>query len=205
MISRRTFVAVLGVALAGVRREALADTTPDAPVKVIQSFYDVLLSTMKDGQQLGFAGRRDKLTPTIRETFDFPLMTRLTVGPPWAGLSPEQQQQILEAFSAFSIATYANRFDGFAGEHFEVEPTPTHLANGDVIVKSKLIPREGDDVELDYLMRQTGRDWHAIDVYLSGTVSELAVRRSEFSSVLRRDGASALVILLQRKVAELSG
>jgi phospholipid transport system substrate-binding protein len=205
MISRRTLVAVLGLAAAGRHREARADTAPDAPVSIIQSFYDVLLSTMKDGQQLGFAGRRDKLTPTIRQTFDFPLMTRLTVGPPWAGLTPEQQQQILDAFSAFSIATYANRFDGYSGEQFQVDPTPTHLANGDAIVKSKLIPREGDDVELDYLMRQSGQNWHAIDVYLSGTVSELAVRRSEFSSVLRRDGPSALVNLLQRKVAELSG
>ena len=36
-------------------------------------------------------------------------------------------------------------------------------------------------------------------------MSELATRRSEFSSVMRRGGADALVELLQRKVAELSG
>jgi phospholipid transport system substrate-binding protein len=204
MISRRMLVAALGLAAVGTHREARADSAPNAPVGVIQSFYDVLLSTMKDGQSLGYAGRRDKLTPVIRQTFDFPLMTRLTVGPPWPGLTPEQQQQILNGFSAFSIATYANRFDGYSGERFEVDQTPTHLANGDAIVKSKLIPREGDDVELDYLMRNTGQGWHAIDVYLSGTVSELAVRRSEFSSVLRRDGPAALVNLLQRKVVELS-
>jgi len=201
MISRRTILAVLGLAAMGARAQAATET----PVAVVRSFYDILLNTMKDGPHLGFAGRRDRLSPTIRQIFDFPLMTRLTVGPPWAGLPPEQQEKILDAFSAFSVATYANRFDDYSGERFDVDDTPAQLANGDVIVKSKLFQRDGDNVELDYLMRQNGQGWHVIDVYLSGTVSELAVRRSEFSSVLRRDGASALVDLLQRKVAELSG
>ena len=203
MISRRSLIAALGASALAVGLGAHAET--ESPAAVIRSFYDVLLSTMKDGQRLGFAGRRDRLTPAISKTFDFPLMTRLTVGPPWATLTPEQQQQILVGFSAFSIATYANRFDDYSGEQFQVDDTPTTLANGDVIVKSQLHEQGGDTVELDYLMRQNGDGWRAVDVYLSGTVSELAVRRSEFSSVLRRAGPSALVELLQKKVAELSG
>jgi phospholipid transport system substrate-binding protein len=40
-----------------------------------------------------------------------------------------------------------------------------------------------------------------IDVYLSGTVSELASRRSEFVAVLQRDGADGLVRLLEQRAA----
>jgi phospholipid transport system substrate-binding protein len=203
MISRRTLMALAGLT-ALPRLDARADPAPDAAVGIVRSFYAVLLATMKEGKGLGFGGRRDKLSPAIRQTFDFSLMTRLTVGPPWSTLTPEQQKQLLDAFSAFSVATYANRFDDYSGERFDVDDTPTSLPNGDLIVKSQLVPETGDDVELDYLMRYTGQAWHVIDVYLSGTVSELAVRRSEFSSVLRRDGPSALVNLLHQKVAELS-
>ncbi len=160
---------------------------------------------MKDGAKLGLAGRRDRLAPAIRLAFDFPLMTRLMVGVQWQGLAPAQQQQVIDAFSTFSIATYASRFDDYSGESFNVEPTPQPATNGDSIVHSQLVKSDGDKVELDYLMRQDAGKWQIIDVYLSGTVSELATRRSEFSSVMRRGGVAALVDLLQRKVAEMSG
>lgn len=204
MISRRNLIMLVGVAALAAPRTVRAADPGAAPVSVIRSYYDVLLGVMKDGQRIGFAGRRDRLAPVIRQTFDFPVMTRLTVGPQWATLTPAQQQQIIAAFSAFSIATYANRFDDYSGERFEVQDQPAQSANGDAIVKSTLIQQSGDTVELDYLMRSDAGRWQVIDVYLSGTVSELATRRSEFSSVLRRSGPDALVELLQRKTAELA-
>ncbi|HXQ50887.1 MAG TPA: ABC transporter substrate-binding protein [Stellaceae bacterium] len=202
MIARRSLIALLGVL--AVARAPRAGETAASALEPIHAFYDVLLGVMKEGQQLGFAGRRDRLAPTIRRTFDFPLMTRLMVGQQWAGLSPEQQQQLVASFSAFSIATYANRFDDYSGEEFKTADEPTPVATGDTIVKTQLVLNTGETVELDYLMRVDGGRWQAIDVYLSGTVSELATRRSEFSSIMRRSGPDALVEMLQRKVAELS-
>ncbi len=203
MIARRTFAA--WVALAALAGPRLARADAESPVAETQSFYDALLRAMKGGTRIGFAGRRNLLAPACLRFFDFSQMTRLMVGLQWPQLPVEQQTQLVESFSAFSIATYANRFDGYAGERFEVANDPVPMANGDTIVKSRLVEQDGETVELDYLMRQNDGAWRAIDVYLSGTVSELATRRSEFSSVLRRGGPSALVELLQRKVAELSG
>jgi phospholipid transport system substrate-binding protein len=59
-------------------------------------------------------------------------------------------------------------------------------------------------VQLDYMMRLKEGRWRIIDVFLSGTISELAARRSEYSLVLRTGGAPALVDLLRKKTAELS-
>jgi phospholipid transport system substrate-binding protein len=203
MISRRSLVALAGVAALGLARAARAAEDGASPAEPIRAFYDVLLGVMKEGQKLGFARRRDRLAPTILRTFDFPLMTRLIIGQQWAGFSPDLQQHLIAGFSAFSIATYANRFDDYSGESFKTdEPVPA--ANGDTVVKSQLLQTSDDNVELDYLMRMDGGRWQVIDIYLSGTVSELATRRSEFSSVMRRDGPEALVDLLQKKVAELS-
>jgi phospholipid transport system substrate-binding protein len=157
---------------------------------------------MKNGQKLGFVGRREHLAPAIRRTFDLPRMTRLMVGPQWNTLTSDQQSELVAAFTEFSIATYANRFDDYSGEEFKVdaETTPTNVG---VIVHTKLIRTDGDPVQIDYLMHDGEAGWQIIDVYLSGTVSELATRRSEFSSVMRRGGANALVELLQKKAAEL--
>ena len=201
MISRRLLICAA----------ILAATVPSLPARagepaagVIGKFYDTLLAAMKDGPKLGFKGRYDKLAPAVRQSFDLPLMTRLMVGPQWAGIPAEQQQQIVAAFSEFSIATYASRFDEFSGEKFEVDANPTP-SNSGVIVRSKLVKSDGEPVQLDYLMRESAAGWQIVDVFLSGTVSELATRRSEFSSVMRRGGAEALVDALQKKVAQLRG
>jgi phospholipid transport system substrate-binding protein len=204
VISRRGFATGLGALLLGGAAAARAGEGRGA-VEVIRGFYDALLGVMKEGQSLGFAGRRDRLAPAIRRSFDFPQMTRLMVGTQWHQMGSDQRQQLIDAFSAFSIATYANRFDDYSGEAFEVDDAAQHASNGDDIVKSRLVKNDGDKIELDYLMRGDNGRPQIVDVYLSGTVSELATRRSEFSSVMRRGGVDALVELLQRKTAELSG
>jgi phospholipid transport system substrate-binding protein len=73
-----------------------------------------------------------------------------------------------------------------------------------VIVRTKLVQPNDNPVQLDYLLRGGQEKWRIIDVYLSGTVSQLAARRSEFSSVLRQSGVSGLVTLLKQKTAELA-
>src|SRR5262249_53867295 len=73
------------------------------------------------------------------------------------------------------------------------------------VVQTKLVRTDGDPIALNYLMRESDGAWKVIDVFLNGTASELATRRSEFSSVLRRDGADGLVKLLERRAAEGKG
>jgi phospholipid transport system substrate-binding protein len=160
---------------------------------------------MKQGPSLGYSGRLRMLDPQIRRVLNLPLMTRLVVGPPWRSLKPDDQQRLIDAFSDYSVAVYASRFKAYDGERFVVEPETTSLANGDAIVHTQLVPGAGDPVQLDYLMRNSANGWQIIDVFLSGTISELATRRSEYSAVLRAGGADALVSVLQKKTAELSG
>ena len=203
MISRRLILAA-ALAAAAALPLRLAAAESSSPAATVSSFYDTLLGVMKEGPALGFRGRVDRLAPAIRRSFDFPLMTRLMVGLQWASLTPEQQQRLVAAFSDFSVAIYASRFDEYSGERFEVDPNPTPTTGG-VVVHTKLVKSDGEPVELDYLMREANDGWRIVDVYLSGTVSELATRRSEFSSVMRTGGAEALVDLLQKRAAELRG
>ena len=173
------------------------------PVAVIQRFYDALLAVMKEAKQLSFDQRYQRLAPAIGQTYNLALMSRLAVGPQWAQFQPAQQQRVTDAFSRYTISVYANRFDGYSGERFTVDPNPTINPNG-MIVQSWLTKSDGDKVTLNYLMRQgDGSAWQVFDVYLSGTISQLATQRSEFSSALQQGGADALVNLLDRRIAAL--
>jgi phospholipid transport system substrate-binding protein len=205
-ILRRAFLMMSASFAASVSiapRCALAADTGAASVAVIQHFYDVLLAVMKDAKQLSFDQRYQRLAPTVTQTYNLPLMSRLAVGPGWAQLPPAQQQSLTDAFASYTIAEYANQFDGYSGERFEVNPAPATSANGP-IVQSSLVKSNGEKVALNYLMRQ-GSDgaWQVIDVYLSGTISQLATRRAEFTSVLQQGGGEALLKLLEQRIAAL--
>lgn len=200
-VSRRALVTMLALPAAmGLRCARAADA---GPVVVIQRFCDALLAEMKDAQHLSFNQRYQRLAPAVTQTYNLALMSRLAVGPGWAQLSPPQQQRLTDLFSTYTISEYASQFDGYSGERFEVDPAPATSANGP-IVKSSLTKSTGEKVALNYLMRQ-GPDgaWQVIDVYLSGTISQLATRRSEFTSVLQQGGADALVKLLEQRTAAL--
>jgi phospholipid transport system substrate-binding protein len=171
-----------------------------------QSLCDALLGAMKGGPAMSYAARYALLAPEVERDFDLPLMTRLVVGPPWRELAAPDRAKLVEAFSTYSIATYAQRFKGYSGERFEVDPVTAALPNGDCIVHTKLFTGgpQPTPVQLDYLTRPSGGSWRIIDVYLNGSISELAARRSEYSTVLRQGGAPALVALLQGKSADFA-
>jgi phospholipid transport system substrate-binding protein len=190
--------AILAVGLETSHQAAAADAKG-----TIEAFDASLLEVMKSADKLGYKGRYEKLGPVITQTYDLPLMARISVGPQWASLSPDDQAKIIEAFKELSIATFASRFDGFGGESFKITgESPT--TGGDDVVDTKLMRPNDDPVDLNYRMRKTGDDWKVIDVFLSGTISQLANYRSEFSATLRDKGAAGLVQLINDKVAALA-
>jgi len=198
---RRQFLAIGTALFAWPLRDVRADT-PDPAAAAIRAFCDALLEVMKRADQLGIRGRYDRLAPAIAQTFDLPAMTRIAVGLTWSTIPPEQQSALVDGFTRMTVATYANRFDGYSGERFEVSPTAEARTTGR-IVHTRLLPASGEPVVLDYLMRGSDPTWKVVDVYLTGTISELATRRSEFSSILRSGGPGALIESLQQQAAKL--
>jgi phospholipid transport system substrate-binding protein len=189
---------LLSLVIFAQRADALAAGAQDN----VRSFYAALLTTMKDGRTLGQSGRYARLAPVVDRVFDVPSMTRLAVGSSWATLPPAQQQRLMEAFRHYIAATYADRFDSYSGEQLQV--TGERPYNADIIVETKIVKSNGETTTLNYLMRQNGGSWQISDVYLDGSISQVAVQRSEFNSVLRREGVEGLVVALNRKVDLLS-
>jgi phospholipid transport system substrate-binding protein len=171
------------------------------PTATIRDFYATLTQTMKNGPQLGEKGRYDALAPAIRQSFDLSAMAQLAVGPSWANLSPAERQQVTEAFARYTIATYANQFGKDSGVTFEIADQRA-MPYG-TIVDTELVQPGGDKVSINYVLHRNGAQWQVADVYLKGTISQIATLRSQFSSVLLRDGANGLIEALNRKTANL--
>jgi phospholipid transport system substrate-binding protein len=174
-----------------------------SPRQVIDTLDQALLDVMKNAGSLGFQGRYQKLAPVLDQAFNLPLMARISVGPDWATLKPDQQQKIVDAFRRFSITTYAARFAGYNGEKFE-SADATSVTGGDQVVATKLVMANGGSVALNYRLRASGSSWQIIDVYLNGTISQLANYRSDFGATLRSGGGDGLVKMIEGKIVELT-
>ncbi|MDD4617169.1 MAG: ABC transporter substrate-binding protein [Alphaproteobacteria bacterium] len=182
---------------------ASAHAAPTGAQNVVKNFYSQLVATMKQGESLGFDGRYKKLASAVQGAFNLPLMTRMAVSSSWSGASEKEQNDLVAAFSKYSISTYATRFASYDGEEFVV--VGEKISGKDVVVETLLKPKEGDHVQLNYLMRpDEGGKYRIVDVYMNGTISELATRRSEFSSIARREGISALVNSLSEKSRQMA-
>lgn len=167
--------------------------------EVVEGLYGKLLRVMQQGTKLGFQGRYDALKDTVERSFDLPLMTRFAAGTGWLKADPIQQQKLINAFSDFSIATYASRFKEFDNEQFAIVGEKP-AAGGGVIVETELVPNGDPPVTLNYLLRQDKEgQWRINDVYLDATISEMATRRSEFGAVIRDDGVEALISNIAQK------
>jgi phospholipid transport system substrate-binding protein len=175
---------------------------PSAAAARIQTYYQELMPTIQQAGRLTVRERDKRFGPAITAAFDLATMTRLAVGPAWNSFSAAQQAAVQAAFARFIVADYASQINDYSGESFVVDPqTSPASRGGGEIVKTRLLQPGGRTVKIDYLVR-AGR---VIDVYLNGTISDLATRRDEFASIIAAGGADGLIKRLQDRTQSLLG
>ncbi|HVZ06956.1 ABC transporter substrate-binding protein [Rhodopila sp.] len=207
MVCRRRglLLAAVGAAFAGVVPGAITPALADDPaVAPIQRLTDGLLQIMKQGNATPFPQRYASLNPVIDQVFDLPLILRESVGPTWDTLPADQQKMLQEAFERYTVSSYVNSFDSYNGQQFIVSPS-TRAVGNDQVVRTEIIPRSGEKHVLDYVMRNSNGGWKVVDVLADGSVSRVAVQRSDFRRLLAKGGAPALAESLRTKSAALSG
>lgn len=175
---------------------AAAEGGPPAPV---ERLHAALLDTWRSNAD--FPARVEQLAPVVADTLDLTLMARFTLGDAWGRLEPDQRQEFVDLFGRLTVATYADRFNDYSGERFETLET-RELPGGRALVRTTLVKADGEQVSLDYLLHRPGQRWRIANILAKG-VSDLAVKRSEYRSVIQREGFPALKSQLEVKVQAL--
>ena len=179
--------------------QAAAQTTT-AAVQPIAALQQGLAHNETAGGS--FAARFNALAPVVDRAFDIPTILRASVGLQYASIPPAQQQRLLQVFREFTIASYVSNFSG-SGDRFSIEPQ-TRQAGPDTVVQTAITSSGGSSTRVDYVMRAGATGYRVVDVLLDGTISRVAVERSDFRSALENGGADALISELSKKVSSLS-
>ncbi len=202
MMMRRILLGLLGLAMALAPLQASAQGGAEA--QPIAALNDGLLQVMVAGRQAPFAKRMATLTPIVQKSFDLPLLLKNSVGPArWNSIPDAQKAELMDVFTQFTVASYVANFDAANGEKFVIAPE-IRMSGKDKVVQTRIIGSGGEITKLDYVMRENAGVWKVVDVLLDGSISRVAVTRSDFRAFLSTSDAAPLITSLRGKVANLA-
>ena len=184
-------------------RGAAAQTAADPATLPVTQFYGVLLQVMKAGRHTPFPQRYQMLAPAVDAAFDISGILRISVGAFWSTLPPAQQQSLFQVFRTYTIANYVANFQTYKGRVIDVQPA-TRPVGSERVVTTRITRPAHDPLRIDYVMRNEAAGWKVADVLLDGTISRVAVQRSDFASLVTSGDASPLITSLKSKVSLLS-
>ncbi|PKY11580.1 hypothetical protein B1757_03615 [Acidithiobacillus marinus] len=169
------------------------------PQATIDSLDAALLKAMHGGSKIGYHGRYAIISPVVRQVYDFTRIAHLTLGDTWTKLSSAQQKAFVEVLADYTAATYAARFNNYAGEHFAVVSSQ-NMQPGTEGVFSTLTMHNGKVHRFDYLLQQQDGHWRIVNVVADG-VSDLSLKRAEYTETIKSKGFAALVAHLKAQIA----
>jgi phospholipid transport system substrate-binding protein len=173
------------------------------PIQPIADLNSGLLRVMHAGKSTPFDQRVTILTPTVLHAFDLAAILQNSVGPArWSTLPDAEKTELMDVFTRFTVDSYVANFNAYAGEKFVIAPEMRHVGN-EVVVQTKIVATSGDPIKMDYVMRESDSGWRAVDILLDGSISRVAVTRSDFRALLAQGGASHLIESLRSKAVGL--
>lgn len=196
MLSRRLMMILAAVAVLAVPLRASA---ADPAATAVQNFYDRLQKILA-AQNPDPKAKVGEIAEAVTGSFDLAAMTRLAVGSRWRTIPAEKQGKLQDAFARYFVASYANSFGRAVGAKFEVNPTSEERTGGR-LVRTKVVDPGGKPMEVNYLVSPEGK---IVDVYFSGTVSELAAYRTDFDKILAQGGPDGLEANLRQRADQMA-
>lgn len=177
------------------------------PQETIEQFNSAILKAMNMGRSEGIYARYKIMHDAVGEAFDMNVLARATINRVhWRTWSEEQQSVYVTTLRRYQSAVLADRFETGNNISFVIDQV-IDAPRGTKVVETRIIRPSNDqeDIGLDYRMIERPDHWRIIDVYLDSRISEVAMRRSEYSQVVRDQGYEALIAALEKQTKAVLG
>ena len=138
----------------------------------------------------------------VNKTYNIEKMISMIIGSKWKSINKNKQEEISLVFGEYVVRNYIKRFKKIINVSFE-NLGSKELKRNFFLVQTKLKIIDDDDVKIDYLLSKKGKTWKIFDVLLAGSVSEIATKKSEFSSFISNENIDELINALKRQNTKL--
>jgi phospholipid transport system substrate-binding protein len=179
-----TVIAGLSVA----PRPAAAD---EAPIAFIRTLGTQAVSVIRSAMPL--PNKAYYFDQMVRQDFDLTGISRFVLGPYWRLASPAERQEFCEDFADRLVRIYGRQLAQSGDGDFVV--TGSRTAPDGVIVTSRISPRQGAPIAVDWRLGVSDGVYKVEDVAIDGVSMALA-QRSEIAALIARGGGQVGMLLV---------
>jgi phospholipid transport system substrate-binding protein len=197
MVPRRRLVLAMALACSTLaHRPALADC--GGAETFVRDAANRTLAVLNapgadDAQRLAGMGE------LLFEVADLPLIARLVLGRHWRAADPAQRDAYLVAFRVYALDSLAYRFARLGGGvGFELLGRCVPDGKDALVATEVTLPNRAEPTRIEWRVRDDEAGPRLIDVAIEG-VSLVVSNRSEFDSVVARQGLDALIAQIRGK------
>lgn len=190
MIRKNVVIAFAGIAWVAYAGGAGADEPADA---FVQEFGNKIVDLLQ--QEQSPAERREEFRQLLTENFDLAKVSRAALGRYSRRATDAQLERYRTVYVDYVIAIYSGLFAKYAGETLTVTGS-VPIPDGDVLVRSRIDQPNGPPTVLAFRVRGSEDGFKVLDVVVEG-ISILVTQRSDFASVIRREGIDGFLDRMQ--------
>lgn len=202
----RGFCALLVTVVAAMALPAVAAAPDVAPDKMILNVSTEVLDALRNDPAIK-KGDFDRVQKLVNEHIlpyvDFDKMTRLAVGRAWRGATAEQRSALIEQFRQLLMRTYSGALAKVTDHKVRLRPARGQDSGEDVIVRTEVVPSQGDPISLDYRLEKTADGWKIYDLNILG-VWLVENYKTEFGGTINQSGVDGLIKALTDKNRQLA-
>jgi phospholipid transport system substrate-binding protein len=168
--------------------------------RLIEEVSAEVLAILSD-QGLSDQQKFDALVALLSDPIDLDLVARLILGRHWRTANAAQRQEYVGLFREYALANLASKLHLYQGQSFEVTGAKV-VSEQDALVSSSILNDNQAPLQVDWRLRQRDdASLVTIDVIVAG-VSLVVTLRSEFGTVIERQGFDGLLAELRQRIAE---
>ncbi len=168
------------------------------PKQFIGGLGDEVISILQN-KQLDQAARAERFRALFAGAFDVQTISQFVLGRHWREATPEQRAEWQEVLKGYVAGIYARQFSGYQGQQFEV--LQQKKVDGGSVVQTRIQQPDGEPLDVDFRVQQAGDELKIVDVMVAN-VSLIVTKRSEFDSVIQREGVDGLMKRLKQMGAQ---
>lgn len=173
-----------------------------APNAFIQAVGDKALQVVKDSDAIRKGDRSAIMAAVDQHILPYVNLektTRLAAGRYWRQATPEQRQQLTDAFKGTLVRTYSGALSRVDSKtQLNILPFRGDANADDVVVRSSLTQANGAPVGVDYRMEKTPEGWKIYDLNVEG-IWLIQNYRNQFSQQIEQNGINGLIQALHNQ------
>lgn len=173
---------------------------PQAAMRVTVDKVMAILTDPALAGDIHWDERRERVSQEVAKRFDFTQMAKSALAKAWNERTATEREKFISLFKELLKDSYVDRLKTYSDGSYKVVFDKVLVRGKKAVVNSIVIQRDRE-ISAAYKMYQEGNEWFVYDVVIEG-VSLVSNYRSQFISIIQKDGYEELVRRLEDKLAE---